>query len=47
MIPKAVLDLVCIPIVVVAVTLYVVVVGIDTTANSTFGKVWRDKVGHM
>jgi hypothetical protein len=47
MVPKSVLELVCIPVAVIAVTLYVVVIGIDTAAQSAFGKVWRDKVGNM
>ena len=41
------LEIVCIPVAVVAVTIYVVVVGIDTAAHSVFGKVQRDKVGHI
>ncbi len=47
MVPKFVVELGCIPVAIIAVTLYVVVVGIDTAAHSAFGKVWREKVGYM
>ena len=35
------------PIAVTAVTLYIVVVGIDTTAQTLFGVVWRNNVGPL
>ena len=47
MVQNIVLEVVCIPVAIIAVTLYVVVVIIDTTAHSVFGIVWRNKVGHM
>lgn len=47
MVTNFVLEIVCIPVAVIAVTLYVVVVGVDTAANSAFGTVWRNKVGRM
>jgi hypothetical protein len=47
MVPKFVIDLVCIPVAITAVTLYIVVIGIDTASHSVFGKVWREKVGCM
>ena len=47
MVPKFVVELACVPVAIIAVTLYVVVVGIDTATHSVFGKVWRDKVGCM
>ena len=47
MVTNCVIEVVCIPVAVIAVTLYVVVVGLDTAAHSAFGKVWRKKVGEM
>ena len=38
---EIVLEIVCIPVAVTAVTMYVVVVAIDTTARNVFGEVWR------
>lgn len=47
MIPNFVIEIVCIPVAVVAVSLYVVVVSIDTASHSVFGEVWRNRVGDM
>lgn len=47
MVPKSVLDVLCIPVAVTTVTLYVVVISIDGAAHSVFGKVWRERVGHI
>ena len=47
MVPKIVLQIVCTPIAIVTVTLYVVVVAIDTTAHNVLGEVWRERVGSM
>ena len=47
MVSNIVLQIVCTPVAIVAVTLYVVVVGIDTAASNVFGKVWRERVGPL
>lgn len=47
MVPKIVLQILCTPVAIVTVTLYIVVVGIDTTADSVFVKVWRERVGDL
>jgi len=40
MIPKFVAEIVCMPISITAVTMYVVLVGIDNTARNIFGELW-------
>lgn len=45
MVPDFVFEIVCIPIAIAAVTLYVVVVAIDTTCRDVFGEVCRR--GHI
>lgn len=47
MVPKFVVEVMCIPVAFTTVTLYVLVVAIDTAAHSIFGKVWREKVGPL
>lgn len=42
MVPKSVLVVLCIPVAVTTVTLYVVVISMDATAHSVFGKVWSE-----
>jgi len=45
MVPKIVLQILCTPVAIVAVTLYFTVIVIDGTANKLFGEVWRERVG--
>lgn len=47
MVPKIVLQVICTPVAIVTVTLYVVVVGIDNVSENVFGKVWRERVGPL
>ena len=42
-----IVEILCTPVAMVTVTLYVVVVGIDTTASKVFGEVWRERVGRL
>ena len=41
MVPKIILEIACMPVAITAVTLYVVVVAIDTTSRKIFGDAWR------
>ena len=41
MVPEIIIEIVCMPIAVTTLTMYIVVVGIDSTARNVFGKVWR------
>ncbi len=47
MVPKIVLQILCTPVAIVAVTLYFTVIVIDGAASNVFGKVWRERVGPM
>jgi hypothetical protein len=47
MVSNIVLQIICTPVAIVTVTLYVVVIGIDAAASNVFGKVWRERVGHL
>jgi hypothetical protein len=47
MVPKIVLQIVCTPVAIVTVTLYVVLIIIDTNASYVFGEVWRERVGTL
>lgn len=47
MVTKIVLRILCTPVAIVAVTLYVVTLGFDSVASIVFGEVWRESVGPL